>query len=152
MPKHFHGAVSRFSAGARGAVDEQKVIFLLQQGGVSILGTHQFVHGDIVSNPADRQRLAGMAGVLLDLKAGQKVSEGALPLSAAQAAREAARSKQELAELGISAAGAHQFIIGLHVTGAEDRRRLTEVFYAILGPGAGLRKDMVLKGKKILEN
>jgi hypothetical protein len=92
--------------------------------GVSGLGAYQLMRGQVVTGTEDRRRLAGIIGVLLDLKAGQKVSGVALLLPAVQAAREAARRMQKLQEVGLSAAGAHQFITGLPVTNMEDRQAL----------------------------
>jgi len=132
MPRHFNGFVSRFSAGGRSeqSRDGQAAASFLQRSRVSVLGAKQFLDGEIVTNPEDRRTLAGIVGGLLDLKQGQPVSQVALLLPAVQAAREAARRKQKLQELGISAAGAHQFVSGLSVASNEDRQFLGHLVIA----------------------
>lgn len=127
MPRHFSGIANRIGQGdtdQKSPVNLARVASFLQQSGVSLLGAQQFLEDKIVSNPGDRQRLARIINVLLDLSAGQSVSEVALLLPAVQAAREAARSMQKLRELGLSAGGAHQVITGLPVTNAEDRQAI----------------------------
>jgi hypothetical protein len=131
MPRHFNGFVSRFSAGGRSAQsrDGQAAASFLQRSGVSVLGAKQFLDGEIVANPEDRRTLAGIVGGMLDLKQRQPVSQVALLLPAVQAAREAAR-KQKLQELGVSAAGAHQFVSGLAVANNGDRQVLGHLVMA----------------------
>lgn len=142
MPRHFNGMVNRFSAGGRSALsrDVQAAAAFLQRSRVSVLGAKQFLDGEIVANPADRRTLAGIVGGLLNLKQGQPVSQVALLLPAVQAAREAARSTQKLQELGISAAGAHQFVSGLAVTGGEDRQALGQFVASAAGRSGGFNK------------
>jgi hypothetical protein len=141
MPRHFNGIVNRFSAGSRSALSrdgQAAAASFLQRSRVSVLGAKQFLDGEIVANPADRRTLAGIVGGLLNLKQGQPVSQVALLLPAVQAAREAARSTQKLRELGISAAGAHQFVSGLAVANNGDRQVLGHlVIAASRGPVAG---------------
>ena len=124
MTRYFHGVVSRFSAGARtmSLGDQQAATFFLQRSAVSFQGIQQFLGGESVTNVGDRQKLAAILGKLLDSKQVLPVGHAALLLPAVQSAREAARRAQKLRDLGLSATGAQQFVAGLPMNGADDRK------------------------------
>ena len=129
MPRHFNGFVSRFSAGGRDASpgDRQAATALLQRSGISPLGIRQVLDAEIVANPGDRQKLAGIVAGLLP--AVQSIGHAAPLLSAVQSVRDT----QRLREFGLSAAGAQQFASGLPVSGASDRQTLAQVVAAAAG-------------------
>ena len=133
--RYFNGVVSRFSAGGRSLPpgDRQAATSLLQRSGVSVPSIRQFLGGQAVANAGDRYRLAGIVGALLDLEQALPVGHVALLLPAVQAAREAARRAQKLQDLGLTAAGAQQFVAGLPMTGADDRQFLPQIVVAALG-------------------
>ena len=49
-----------------------------------------------------------------------------------QSAREAARRAQKLQDLGLSATGAQQFVAGLPMNGADDRKILPQIVFVAL--------------------
>ena len=135
MPRYFHGVVSRFSAGRRSLSlgDRQAATSFLQRSDISIQGIQQFLGGESVTNVGDRHKLAAILGKLLDSKQVLVVGYAALLLPAVQAAREAARRAQTLRDLGLSAMGAQQFVAGLPMNGADDRKVLLQIVFAALG-------------------
>ena len=134
MTRYFHGVVSRFSAGGRteSLGDRQAATFFLQRSAVSIQGIQQFLGGENVTNVGDRQKLAAILGKLLDSKQVLPVGHAALLLPAVQSAREAARRAQKLRDLGLSATGAQQFVAGLPMNGADDRKILPQIVFVAL--------------------
>ena len=132
MPRHFNGIVNRLSAGGRSALsrdDRPAAASFLQRSGVSLPGAKQFLDGDIVASPADRRMLAGIVGRLLEAKQGQPAGHAAL-LPAVQASP---RSAQRLRDLGISAAGAQQFLSGQSVASGQDRQALGQLVIVASG-------------------
>jgi prepilin-type processing-associated H-X9-DG protein len=96
-------------------------------------GAQQLLAGQLVTNPSDRQHLAGIIDTLV---AEQTPNAVALLLPAVQAAREAVRAtcgRQNLHHLGLSAVGGHELSAGLPVTRAEDRQNLGLAVIAALG-------------------
>jgi hypothetical protein len=134
MTRYFHGVVSRFSAGGRteSLGDRQAATFFLQRAAVSIQGIQQFLGGESVTNVGDRQKLAAILGKLLDSKQVLPVGHAALLVPAVQSAREAARRAQKLRDLGLSATGAQQFVAGLPMNGADDRKILPQIVFVAL--------------------
>jgi hypothetical protein len=134
MTRYFHGVVSRFSAGTRtmSLGDRQAATFFLQRSAVSIQGVQQFLGGESVTNVGDRQKLAAILGKLLDSKQVLPVGHAALLLPAVQSAREAARRAQKLRDLGLSAMGAQQFVAGLPMNRADDRKILPQIVVVAL--------------------
>ena len=135
MTRYFHGVVSRISAGGRTVSlgDRQAATFFLQRSAVSIQGIQQFLGGESVTNVGDRQKLAAILGKLLDSKQVLPVGHAALLVPAVQSAREAARRAQKLRDLGLSATGAQQFVAGLPMNGADDRKILPQIVFVALG-------------------
>jgi hypothetical protein len=136
MTRHFHGVVSRFSAGGRTGSfgDRQAATSFLQRSAVSIQGIQQFLGAEGVTSVGDRQKLAAIAGMLLDQTQVLPVGHAALLLlPAVQSAREAARRAHKLRDLGLSATGAQQLVGGLAMNGADDRRILPQIVLAMLG-------------------
>ena len=151
MTRYFHGVVSRFSAGGRSEAlgDRQAATSFLQRSAVSIQGIQQFLGGESVTNVGDRHRLAAIVGKLLDQKQVLPAGHAALLLRpAVQSAREATRRAQKLRDLGLSATGAQQFVAGLPMNGADDRRILPQIVLAALGsapvPHGGGHNEMTL--------
>jgi hypothetical protein len=149
-PRYFHGVVSRFSAGGRALSlgDRQAATSFLQRSEISIQGIQQFLGGESVANVEDRHKLAAILGKLLDSKQVLPVGHAALLLPAVQSAREAARRAQKLRDLGLSAMGAQQFVAGLPMNGADDRKVLLQIVFVALGtalvPHAGGYNQMTL--------
>ena len=135
MPRYFHGVVNRFSAGGRSLSlgDRQAVTSFFQRSVISFQGIQQFLGGEGVTNVGDRQKLATKVGELLDPKQVLAVGRAALLLPAVQSAREATRRAQKLRDLGLSATGAQQFVTGLPMNGADDRKILPQIVLAALG-------------------
>jgi hypothetical protein len=79
---------------------------------VSLLGLHQLFNAQMVTDPADRLFLARQLVEYLEQGGSQEAS---------------------LETLGITATGAWQFLSGLPVSSAEDRRCLTRIALATLG-------------------
>src|SRR5215208_4740264 len=150
MTRYFHGVVGRFSAGGRtmSLGDRQAATFFLQRSAVSIQGTQQFLGGESGTNVGDRQKLAAILGKLLDAKQVLPVGPAALLLPAVQAVREAVRRAQKLRDLGLSATGAQQFLAGLPINGADDRKILPQIVFVALGsalvPHGGGHNQMTL--------
>src|SRR5215208_2462990 len=92
-----------------------------------------FLGGESVTNVGDRQKLAAILGKLLDSMQVLPVGHAALLLPAVQSAREAARRAQKLRDLGLSAVGAQQFVAGLPMNGADDRKILPQIVFVALG-------------------
>ena len=134
--RHFHGIVSRFSAGRKEYLppaDRQAATSLFQRSGISPLGTRQFLAGEAIANAMDRYRLAGIVGELIDLKQAPPGGAAAfLLVPAVMAAREAARRARKLQDYGLSAAGAQQLVAGLPINGADDRELLPQIVSAAL--------------------
>jgi hypothetical protein len=126
---------SRFSAGGRllSLGDRQAATSFLQRSAVSGQGIQQFLGGESVTNVGDRHKLAAILGKLLDQKQVLPIGHAALLLPAVQSAREATRRAQKLRGLGLSAAGAQQFVAGLPMNGADDRQILPQILLAALG-------------------
>jgi hypothetical protein len=133
-PRYFNGFISRFSAGGRySPSDRQAAILLLQRSGLSNQGIRQFLAGETVANDVDRHKLAGIVGELLDLtQAPPGGPAAALLVPAVMAARDAARRAHKLQDYGLSAAGAHRFVGGLPIDGADDREILPQLVIAAL--------------------
>jgi hypothetical protein len=125
-PRYVNGFVSRFAAGPR-AVHPQ-VITLLQQSGIATQSMEQLLDATLVSNVADRQRLAALVSALLDLPL---ETTGGTVLSAGRAhsqpARGASHSIDALANAGLSLTAAHQFIAGQPIANEYDRQVLSGI-------------------------
>lgn len=113
--------------------DRQAATSFLQRSAISTQGIQQFLGGESVTNVGDRHKLAAILGKLLDSKQVLPVGHAALLLPAVQSAREAARRAQKLRDLGLSATGAHQFVAGLPMNGADDRKILPQIVFVALG-------------------
>jgi hypothetical protein len=127
--------VSRFSAGGRtmSLGDRQAATSFLQRSAVSMQGIEQFLGGESVTNVGDRHKLAAIVGELLDSKQVLPVGHAALLLPAVQSVREAVRRAQKLRDLGLSATGAQQFVAGLPMNGADDRKILPQILFVAFG-------------------
>jgi hypothetical protein len=134
-PRYYHGVVNRFSAGGRTQPlgDRQAATSFLQRSGISLQGIQQFLGGESVATVGDRHKLAAILGTLLDSKQVVPVGHAALLLPAVQSVREAARRTQKLRDLGLSATGAQQFVAGLPMNGAGDRKILPQIVFVALG-------------------
>jgi hypothetical protein len=136
VAQHFNGIASRISAGGRSAPPSaavQKASGILSDAGVSPTGVAQFLAGQVVSNPADRRTVAAIAAVLLDLKAGEKVSRISLITPAVQSglrvatkppaatdAEPTALVSKAAQTLGVSPLSARQLLTAMPVVDRRD--------------------------------
>lgn len=125
----------------------------LARRGVSVAGARHVLNAEIVTSPVDRRKLAQIISEELGLAGGQIVPL-ALFLPAAQMLRDSLKKLAAGFGTGLSVRGAQQFLAGLPINNAADRQSLAEVFYAVLDRRVNCEaaKNMVLKGKKILQN
>lgn len=132
---------SRLRHGSHAATRHRAVTALVARG-VSLQGAKEFLAGDVVTGPGDRQRLPRVIG---ELTAESNTSAIALLLPAVQQAREAARSPRGarsdsgrwsiailpyLERAGMSPTGRQQFVAGLPVNDAGDRALLAQAVTA----------------------
>jgi hypothetical protein len=131
----------RLRHGSHAATRNRTVTALVARG-VSLQGAKEFLAGDVVTGPGDRQRLPRVIG---ELTAGSSTTAIALLLPAVQQAREAARRPRAaqadsrrwrsailpyLERAGISPTGRQQFVEGLPVNDEGDRALLAQAVMA----------------------
>ena len=130
----------------------QQVAAQLLRRGISLAGARQVLEGGLVASPGDRRVLAQVVREGLGLAIEQPTSRISLVYPIVQSGSRPSGSAGDsqvarmIEQIGVSAAGATQFLSGLPVARADDRQRLALVVAAAVGgsrhPG-GIHVTMV---------
>jgi len=138
MAQHFHGFVTRFSAGRVEKGREAGWATSMLEGlGMSASAARSVIAAGPVASPPDRDRLGAIVGAILDLTAPKSVAQIVVLLPAVQKIREVSRRSEEFGELGFSAGAAHQIVFGQPILDPRDRSLLACLLAAAAQPGGG---------------